>query len=951
MPGTLDDWQERLDRHFRELSGARAESGYPIFALEHGLDAKDLAELTVLLHRHLASGKRLFPYWLLWAVYSTEQGYAYDGHEYWVSFEQNTPHWRDRGRPEYMRTYFSKFRQAYSGIVPSGPWAGTFRNIAWPITHAILPRYLQLQFARTLYEASHRFARMQNPTPQAAGKLLASNAWDATSRFQEFLEQEELTGRIVLALFEQGSVQSQSPIYEPTLKRIVDDLNNVRRAGEWLKAARRVVADRFHGVDRNKPGSAADRSALTSFTPQAPAPNVRPTLLLRRSSATQWSPVAEIPNFNDVAKLSPDLAQFLKTTRCTIAGTEGAMLPAGWLLYGSPKRVMKTWPQANVPMIEFERSNAVLDNMLRGECRFGQGPVWAFRIGSDGLAREILGKTVRPGQRYVILSRNPLEAVVPFISPVNVECEGVTGMLLEIPEAVQADETAALHRMGLEIARNIRVWPAGLCIRNWDGEGHGDWLSTEAPCFGIVHDYAVDEYYVRLNQSPELKIEGTRAGHPIFIRLPKLAPGRHVLSVRANRVGLRVGSKELRELQGRVELKVRDPAPWKAGTTEYSGLAVSIEPPDPSLDAFWEGNARVSVMGPEGREVACAITLTGRNGASLLAQEIGKFELPVTGTSWSQRFKRFANDESRAWKYLDASTGRFTIKGEELGEYALHLERDAKPVRWLCRLAAHDTQIRLIDDTGQDGLAETKFFSFRQPGNAQALNAATALSGFPAEEPGGLFFAARGDFRDALIVSSSRGAADFRDLLIEPDLSGLMDPLQLLALAELWREARSAGPLAENRRTLIAVRLLARLYTVLCGSRWAHAEEEFLRNRNLQTSQKLERAMEAEPRNGFAAALRHNYEKLSSNTTEGVKWFGDAARRYEVCDDAMLCSVALRLASWPFKLGIAYGEESPSLVQSVRDRPVLMRGARLLALLSIVSDTDHPDAYLPRWTW
>ena len=133
--------------------------------------------------------------------------YGYDGHEYWVSFEQNTPLWHERGRPGYLQSYFSKFQKA----------AGWFRNIAWPITHAILPRYLQLQFARALYDARLQFARMQNPI----GSCRQAHAWYASSRFQEFLEQEELAGRIVLALLEQRTVQGQSPIYAPTLARIV----------------------------------------------------------------------------------------------------------------------------------------------------------------------------------------------------------------------------------------------------------------------------------------------------------------------------------------------------------------------------------------------------------------------------------------------------------------------------------------------------------------------------------------------------------------------------------------------------------------------------------------------------------------------------------------------------------------------------------------------------------
>src|ERR1700730_11956441 len=125
-------------------------------------------------------------------------------------------------------------------------------------------------------------------------------------------------------------------------------------------------------------------------------------------------------------------------------------------------------------------------------------------------------------------SREPLKTSIGFGTLTEIECEGVSGMTLTTPDAVTPEETAELHRMGLQVARKIRVWPAGLCVRNWDGEGHGDWLSTEAPCFGIAHDYAVNEYYVRLNNGWEATIQGPRAGHPIFVRLPVLPPGLHV---------------------------------------------------------------------------------------------------------------------------------------------------------------------------------------------------------------------------------------------------------------------------------------------------------------------------------------------------------------------------------------------------------------------------------------
>ena len=426
-------------------------------------------------------------------------------------------------------------------------------------------------------------------------------------------------------------------------------------------------------------------------------------------------------------------------------------------------------------------------------------------------------------------------------------------------------------------------------------------------------------------------MRGQRAGHPVFVRLPPLPPGRHVLSVRAQRVGLLAGSQALRDLEGHVELKVRDPAPWKSGTTSHPGLAVSLDPPDPSLDAFWEGNVRLSVLGPEGRDVTCSVTLTGRNGVSVLSQEIGKFDLPITASNWTQRFKRFANDDSRAWKYLEASIGRFVIKGEELGEYALPLEREAKPVRWICRTAAHATEVQLADDTGQEQLAEAKFFALKHPAVPQALDSATAMAGMVAEEPGGLFFAGQGEHQDALVVSSSRGAVGFpRAWSSSPNLSGApTDITALLALVELWHQARLAGPLAESRRELISRRLLDHLYVALCGSRWSNAEEAFFRNAQVQDFQQLERAIET--RTGFAVVLRQqSCAKMEQGTAAGARWFGEIAGRYEVCHDPALCAFALRLASRPFALGA--GSICPSSSYPAKRNPYARSKTRCAAL-------------------
>ena len=156
MSVPLEIWQERLEGHFQALAATRAGSGFPLFALEHGLSAEELDELSTLLRSHLRAGLRLAPHWLAWVVYATERGYTYTGDEYWRSFEEQTPNWDFRDRYRVV-PWFTKFQRTYNGVMPSGPWAGHFRIIAWPITHAILPRYLQRQFARALYDLSLPF--------------------------------------------------------------------------------------------------------------------------------------------------------------------------------------------------------------------------------------------------------------------------------------------------------------------------------------------------------------------------------------------------------------------------------------------------------------------------------------------------------------------------------------------------------------------------------------------------------------------------------------------------------------------------------------------------------------------------------------------------------------------------------------------------------------------------
>jgi hypothetical protein len=947
--GPLDQWQERLERHFNGLAATRSKSGHPVFALEHGLTEPELAVIPRLLDHQLRTGIRIVDHWLVWAVYAAESGYRYDGHEYWQSFEDGMPRWRDIGRRDQLRIFFRRFHKQYNGFVPTGAWANHFSNICWPISHAILPRYFQEQFARAMFDARHQLARTRNATAEDAGDILARNAWDASKRFQEFLEQPALAGRIVQAMLGQRDSGGVSPLSEPTLSRLVSDLNRIRNAGEWLKATRQIVNDRFSGVYKPRSDDGAERPTQSGRSgPAVVSSTVRPELLLYRTQEGAWSPVVEVPTFADIAKMSADLTRFLQTTRCTIAGTGGALLPGGWTLYGAQRRSLQTWPSPETLLISFEKPHGTLDNILKGECRMSLGPVWLFRVGSDGIGRQVLGQSVRPGHRYILLSRAPIALNVGFTSDAKVICEGVSALFLDVPESVDHKDASELYRIRIQVSRSIRVWPAGLCAPKWDGDGHAEWLSTEEPCIGIHHDHPVEDYIMTLNDGAETRIGGAPAGRSIFVRLPQLQPGRHVLAIRPKRAGIAPHAPAMRELEGRLEFKVRDPRPRKLGLSAHTGLVVSVDPVNPSLAEFWDGSVRLSVLGPESREIRCRLVLTGPDRQIVLEEEVGRFHLPLTAAQWAQKFRSFVNATARAWAYLSATQGRFVVSADDLGEFTLNLERSTTPLRWACRFIQHRAQLKLLDDTGSNTGAIVRFYPFRQPFAPQTVPAGDNGESYDTDEQGGLYQAIQGTLSDVLCVSNAPASLRPNQLLVIPDLRGTpSEPASLLDTVGLWNGARLAGPLADSRRARVVSALLDQFYLRYCGMNWIQAEQNAASDQNALN--RLKQLVDS--RASYAAVLHDGYSRLDASTQAGGAWFADVSKRYGACDDPALCVFALQLAGSPFALRDAYRDRLPDMLARVGRLGPLLRGARYLAVLSAIAGNNTSMIRLPRWTW
>ena len=82
---------------------------------------------------------------------------------------------------------------------------------------------MQGQFARRLYDLRYDLARRLDLTFYDIGKLIRSGDPSGSSRFQNLLEQTDLTARLVLALRDEDVQDAVPAIHRFTLSRIVVD--------------------------------------------------------------------------------------------------------------------------------------------------------------------------------------------------------------------------------------------------------------------------------------------------------------------------------------------------------------------------------------------------------------------------------------------------------------------------------------------------------------------------------------------------------------------------------------------------------------------------------------------------------------------------------------------------------------------------------------------------------
>jgi hypothetical protein len=687
---------------------------------------------------------------------------------------------------------------------------------------------------------------------------------------------------------------------------------------------------------------------------------IEPRLVLRPIEGSRWEVSLEIPDLSHLLLRFPQVRDVLTESRCTVAGAAGRPLARGRCLHGPQRVALGRWPRPDDVLLKFERADAQLEYLLRAECMLRPATSWLFKVASDGLAYESRGMRVRADSKYLLVSTEPFVRS-PVARPVELTCQGVHAVLLDVPSTLTSEWEQVLKQLQVTQAKSIEVWPAGLAAVAWDGEGHGEWLASEMPTLAIRWDHAIDELTIAMGGGPSLSLtlSDTPPGEPIFVELPPLPVGLHKFSVAA-RSGSGADSEVIGDLD--VVMRVREARPWSPGVTAHGPLEVELDPAAPSLEQLWEGKAAVVVRGPTGRQAKCRVQMFLREGeAPLFERQLPPVTLPLPSEDWARHFEaHLKNDKGAPQAYDDAHICEVEFSADELGVFTLRCEREFTPLRWSVRRDSAGFIARLHDDAG-GGEPVLERFSFERPTAGENLRTSAEQR---APRTGGLYVATLGDFKAAIIVPPIvKGLAD---LQCEPKIdAGQRTPeaiTKLMTFAQLWGKARLSGDLiAGARRGVVLRALTAHILALLGGRAWASAESKLKDERGLVD---LKRSISDKGYEfGLGSGLQLEYQALASeppatravrlaSLAESFRLVQPSPKHREVVGRAStpgltvvrrvqgvgpehstwLAEFALRIASDPATLSTWAGEHVEAGIKKLLEVPTLARAARFLVL-------------------
>lgn len=954
---SLAYWHRRLHENFESLRGDRDRStpGRPVFALEHGLDLdSDLPELIEAVRSSVASSRPLSrSHWLPTVVYAAEIGYDYQGDSYWPGFESKTPCWKQLGNTgrDYIRHMFGRFADLYGGATPTGRWAEWFTIIAWPITHAVLPVYLQRQLALLLYDYRWVLTVDLLNDHRELGRQMASHSHSSSERFRNFAENSSLLGLVSASLLLEDKEQSDL-LRSSTLRRIVGDLRRERQAGEWLRGAQRRASTIRHGFlsdRRSEPRRLQGLSRVDLL--HTALPEIE--LSARRHGRT-WTVYITIPSHRSIARRFPDFSREFRRLRYRINGViTPRVQPRGALVYERGPFPLASFPVQGASVLDPEGATATMKQLLVDSCRVPRGP-WLFHLREPHYGTERTTKQVRPGNRYLLLSTAIAQIESSLCVQVSLSTVGVQAHELSVPENVSSSVIQELRALGLGVVSDARVWPAGLVPARWDGEGRAAWRLGDTPVIGVHTSRSASKCRVAIGES-EIEVPWPDNSDILFLQLSSLSLGTHVVTIT-----IRSDNCDNSIAKGRIEVRIMEPADSLVDSGARQGLRVISHPAQPTFADIWTGDTTIVVDGPAGERVRFKIHLLRSRSREDVTLNPFSSELPVTGERWQDLWKTAqgnwlaSHGEDKLFT-LSAEAGELvvSVSNPKLGSVQVHAERPFSPLQWVHGRDHEGTFARLIDLTDRRDVV-LDYYDVRFPYDRQEP---------PLDEKrlvrsshGGLVIATVSEYQTGIILPPhlSGSLHSLHRLAIRPSIRietrSQASIFQMVRLATLWtRVGSAADSYGIHQQSIVNEAIVAGLSKVICGGRWGNHIEDHIVNGVRPTYHEILTATGGTSKEkDLALQLQELATSVSLDPIERTIGFAEVLGLNMESFDTVASVV--RLATVPGVLPLDQ-EDTKSAVDLVLAAPSVFRLARGFVVAIANYQDSEPFSTLRNWPW
>ena len=246
----------------------------------------------------------------------------------------------------------------------------------------------------------------------------------------------------------------------------------------------------------------------------------------------QWRLYAEFPDLTPLGVRLPEAFEELRGRRAIIEGVEGPPLARGRLLFPGQSVRLARWPRSEAPFLQLDGAPAHVNRILADQCVVRGGPAWLFRQRMPGVAEEVKGRVVRPGQTYILIQGQSAPAPdFAWAQETPLDVSGMRALVLRVPDQLSDADRSALLAAGVSVVTDLTIQPVGIVASAWDGEGAIEWLAGEPAAIAIISDVDAVRCELTLGRVP-YPIDWHSGRRELFLQLDDLAVGTYELGVR-----------------------------------------------------------------------------------------------------------------------------------------------------------------------------------------------------------------------------------------------------------------------------------------------------------------------------------------------------------------------------------------------------------------------------------